>query len=83
MLVFDCECRYRFIVGKKHVYGPIFSHDLPGHFTGDPGGCYTRGKMMTREEFEDDYPDCAGGLERQGVNPHAACIIGQPCKVRA
>jgi hypothetical protein len=56
--LFDCPCKWRFLVGKKKVYGPIYAHDLPGHFTG-PSGCHTQGRMMSREQFEDDYADCA------------------------
>lgn len=59
MRVFDCRCTWRFIIGDKQVYGPIYLHNLPGHFTGDPGGCYTRGRLMTTEEFADQYGDCA------------------------
>jgi hypothetical protein len=56
--LFDCSCGWRFIVGKKHAYGPIYAIGLPGHFTG-PGGCHAPGRMMTRGEFEDTYADCA------------------------
>lgn len=58
MQVFDCSCKYRFIVGKKQVYGPVYAFDLPGHFKG-PNGCHSRGRLMSREQFEDDYGDCA------------------------
>lgn len=57
MIVFDCTCKWRFIVGKKQVYGPIWRIELPGHFTGRHG-CYTLGRMMSREQFADDYSDC-------------------------
>ena len=64
MQVFDCSCKWRFIIGKKQVYGPIWAIGLPGHFTGATG-CHTRGRMMTREQFEDEYADCAGRFGRQ------------------
>ena len=58
MRVFDCSCEWRFIVGKKQVYGPIYPIGLPGHFNGEHG-CHARGRMMTRAEWEDSYSDCA------------------------
>jgi hypothetical protein len=83
MVIFDCQCGYRFIIGKKQVYGPIFAHNLPGHFTGDPGGCYSRGQLMTCEQFRDHYADCAGSSVRLLADPHARCVVGEPCKVRS
>lgn len=55
MKVFDCTCSWRFVVGRKHVYGPIYT--MPDH--GHPYSCYSQGRMMTRREFEDWYADCA------------------------
>jgi len=49
MILFDCECTYRFIVGKKRVYGPIYPIELQGHFAEVPG-CHSRGRMMTRTQ---------------------------------
>jgi hypothetical protein len=53
MRLFDCQCKWRFIIGETHVYGPIYATGLPGH-----GGCYSQGRMMTVEQFGDDYSDC-------------------------
>ena len=69
MKVFDCCCRWRFIIGHKRVYGPIYAIGLPGHFTG-PHGCHTQGRMMSRAEFDDWYADCsacADGKHKHGV----------------
>jgi len=41
---FTCTCGRQYIVGKKKVYKPI------AHLPSD---------MMSREQFEDDYADCA------------------------
>lgn len=76
MKVFDCKCKYRFIVARKQVYGPIFAMDLPGHFTGD-NGCHHRGRLMSREDFEDQYADCARQFERQ-EGPGAADKNAEP-----
>ena len=54
MRVFDCKCKWRFVIGETHVYGPVYAHDLPGH-----PGCYSQGRLMTAEQFADDYADCA------------------------
>lgn len=53
MHVFDCECEWRFVVGDDRVYGPIFRGP------GEHKDYFSRGRLMTREEFEDDYADCA------------------------
>ena len=69
MRVFDCCCKWRFVIGRKRVYGPIYAIGLPGHYTG-PQGCHTQGRMMTREEFDDWYADCsvcADGKHKHGV----------------
>jgi len=65
MREFTCTCTWRFIVGKKRVFGPVFEMGLPGHFSGRTG-CYHVGHMMSREEFEDEYADCAYRF-RQGM----------------
>ena len=69
MEVFDCSCSYRFIVGKKQVYGPIYAIGLPGHYTG-PHGCHARGRMMSREDFAEQYSDCAFRFHEQRRADH-------------
>jgi hypothetical protein len=64
VIVFDCTCKWRFIVGKKRVYGPIYPIGLPGHYNGEHG-CHSRGRMLTREEFEENYSDCNAQLWRE------------------
>lgn len=64
MIVFDCTCKWRFIVGKKRIYGPIYPIGLPGHYNGEHG-CHSRGQMMGREEFEENYSDCNAQLWRE------------------
>jgi hypothetical protein len=68
VIVFDCGCKWRFIVGKKQVYGPIWRIELPGHFTGRHG-CYTLGRMMSREQFADEYADCEYRFQFQERGP--------------
>ena len=72
MKLFTCCCTWSFVTGKKQVFGPIYNVDLPGHFTG-PNGCMHVGRMMTREEFADDYADCAACED--GTHGHAWCYV--------
>ena len=51
---FTCTCGWQYIIGKKKVYGPIWHQ--PSH--GELMLC-GKGRMMSREVFEDDYADCA------------------------
>jgi hypothetical protein len=44
VIVFDCECKYRFIIGNKKIYGPI--------------GPDLKARMMTHLEWIEDYGDC-------------------------
>lgn len=53
MKLWDCQCTYRFLIGRTKVYGPIWPSGLPGHEQ-----CYSQGRLMTRDEFEDQYADC-------------------------
>lgn len=48
MQEFVCHCKWTYIIGEKHVYGPIFE-DRTAHLA----------RMMPRQEFEDGYTDCA------------------------
>lgn len=49
MRVFDCQCGWRYIIGETHVYGPLW----------DQGWNKNIGHLMTKEQFADDYSDCA------------------------
>jgi hypothetical protein len=55
---FTCTCDWRFIVGRKRVFGPLFTgpgeHQMFWHV----------GQMMTRDEFEQAYSDCAYRLKK-------------------
>jgi hypothetical protein len=42
---FRCSCGWKYIVGKKTVYGPIMV------------GMHVE-RFMTRDEWEEDYADC-------------------------
>ena len=53
MVEFECSCKWRFIVGKQKVFGPIFSGP------GEHAAYHAVGRMMSREQFEDEYADCA------------------------
>lgn len=67
MILFDCTCTWRFIVGRKQVYGPIYTAPESAiEAIGYP--VYNQGRMMSRQEFEDLYADCAYQLEK-GVGP--------------
>lgn len=48
MRIFTCRCEYRYIVGKKNVYGPIFPNKSAGV-----------ARLMTRKEWKGQYADCA------------------------
>lgn len=67
MKVHDCCCQWRFIIGKRRVYGPIYAIGLAGHFTG-PTGCHTQGRMITRMQFDIEYADCSACFD--GAHKH-------------
>ena len=58
MRKFTCTCEYVFIVGKKRVFGPMFSGP------GEHQHYWHVGRMMSREQFEDEYSDCAYRLDQ-------------------
>jgi hypothetical protein len=51
--LFTCTCEWVFVVGRKRVFGPMF----PG--PGEHNAYWHVGRMMTREQFADEYADCA------------------------
>jgi len=53
--LFTCCCGWSYVVGKKRVYGPIYSMGIGTY----PSGLSPCQRMMTREAFEDQYADCA------------------------
>jgi hypothetical protein len=57
---FDCSCGWRFIVGRRHVYGPLYPLGLPGDYGG-----WVKGRMMTRDEWEETESDCAYRFKRK------------------
>lgn len=61
MDLFDCPCGYRWIIGKKKVFGPIWAE-------GENTPSYL-GRMHSREEWEDNYDDCKRSLDRAS-NPY-------------
>lgn len=58
MRVFDCRCEWRFIIGGNSVYGPIYRQDWGGNHA-EYHDCWSRGRLMSAEEFYDQYADCA------------------------
>ena len=58
MILFTCTCDWKFVVGKKQVFGPMFRGP------GEHQAYWHIGRMMTRSEWEDEYGDCALRLER-------------------
>ena len=68
MMVFDCGCKWRFIVGKKQVYGPIHTMGPLGS-SGIHGLCYNRGSMMSRDVFARDFADCEYMFQVQERGP--------------
>lgn len=67
MKEFLCKCGWIYIVGKKNVYGPIYTigpgPDSP--FPSVHNRCYSKGQLMTREVFDDAYADCAARYDRE------------------
>lgn len=57
MRVFDCQCDWRFIIGDTHVYGPIYEVPWASRAAGE--SVYSQGRLMTIEQFADNYADCA------------------------
>ncbi len=55
MIEFKCVCEWVYIVGKKKVFGPIFDGPSDNPY---PGLKHV-GSMMSREEWENSYGDCA------------------------
>lgn len=53
MKIFECQCKFKFIIGNKKVWGPIF----------DDGNALAA-HMMTLEEFEEQYGDCMTDFEK-------------------
>lgn len=56
---FTCCCDWRFIVGRRQVYGPIYSMGI-GEF---PDLLATSQRLMSMERFRDEYADCAAHVE--------------------
>lgn len=59
MRQFTCTCDWIFIIGKKRVFGPIFRGP------GEHQHYWHVGRMMSREDFEDQYADCAYRFGKQ------------------
>lgn len=66
MKLFKCCCNWSYVVGKKQVYGAIYEMGI-GDF---PTALANTQWMMTREQFEYYYADCAACLE--GKHRHAS-----------
>ena len=54
MRLVKCCCDWSFIIGRKHVYGAIYPAGL-GQF---PDLLSNTQRIMTREQFKEDYNDC-------------------------
>jgi hypothetical protein len=54
MREFTCQCEWLYVVGKRKVYGPIFVDDISA----------VCAHMMTREDFDEEYPHCARVFEK-------------------
>lgn len=66
MVLFVCCCSWAFVVGRRHVYGPIYAAGI-GPF---PQQLAETQRMMTRDEWREHYSDCvachAGGHHHDG-----------------
>lgn len=63
MVLFTCTCDWKFIVGSKQVFGPMFCGP------GEHSHYWHLGRMMTREQFKDEYADCAYRFKK-GMGKH-------------
>lgn len=69
MRLFECCCKWKYIIGSKKVYGPIYPAGI-GEF---PELLSNTQRMMSREQFEDEYADCAAcesGEHSHSAHPH-------------
>jgi hypothetical protein len=53
MNLFTCTCQWKYLVGKKNVYGPI-----------TPGYAAYAARMISRERWQEEYGDCAAQFEK-------------------
>jgi hypothetical protein len=56
---FVCHCKWKYILGSKEFYGPIFTDGKPP-FTDDA----TLAKLRPIRDFEDEYGDCWSDWKR-------------------
>ncbi len=61
MILWECGCSYRYVIGKKNVYGPIIP--VANTYVGNGSACWGM-RMMTREDWEYQYADCARRFEK-------------------
>jgi hypothetical protein len=60
MKLFKCDCGYQYIVGDEDVFGPIIAVcESSGK---ESTTKFHLGRMMSREDFDEDYSDCARNL---------------------
>lgn len=69
MKLIKCCCEWEFVVGKKHVFGPIYAMGIGAFPTAKNEGM----RMWTREEFAEMYADCdahiSGNARHKGFCP--------------
>lgn len=56
--LFTCTCDWVYVVGRREVFGPMFRNSAE-----DASRGWHVGRMMTREQWADEYADCAYRLE--------------------
>jgi hypothetical protein len=66
--LFACCCEWSYVIGKRRVYGPIYRCGI-GDF---PEMLASSQRMMTREQFEDEYADCAACAD--GSHKHGGAM---------
>jgi hypothetical protein len=66
MELWTCCCEWSWVVGKRRVYGAIYPAGI-GDF---PGNLAPVQRMLTREEWREQYADCWACHE--GQHHHAA-----------
>jgi hypothetical protein len=64
MRLFRCCCGWSYVIGRKKVYGPIYPMGIGTY----PGALANTQRMMTREQFAENYADCDACASRQHGN---------------
>lgn len=67
MRLFKCQCDWTYVIGNRRVFGAIWEN-----------GDATHAHMMSVEQWEDNYADCAESYYSVTPKPHKCAVITHP-----